>query len=156
MKKIISFWIMFLLTIVSAEAAKEPRKFYLTKDGFTGAQALTACADGYHMATLWEIFDVTNLSYDTTLGFRFNGTDSEFGPTSGIRGWIRTGYAYSGQSQIAGQDNCFLWTSDSALDSGSTVLLNSFWAIPPAFPMDPWVSFLFTCDSTQLVWCVQD
>jgi hypothetical protein len=51
MKTIVSFWILFLLTIVSAASAKE-RKFYLTQGTFTGSQALTACAVGYHMASL--------------------------------------------------------------------------------------------------------
>jgi hypothetical protein len=68
MKRIVFFWIVFLLTIVSAEAAKEPRSFYLTQSLFTGSDALSACADGYHMASLWEVFDTTGLKYNTTLG----------------------------------------------------------------------------------------
>jgi hypothetical protein len=60
---------------------------------------------------------------------------------------IWTGYVSEGQSQIAGQDN---WTSDSSLDNGTTVALNSFWASPPASSVDPRISDLFTCDSSQL------
>ena len=40
-------------------ADKGPRKFYLTKTEHNGAQALSACAPGYHMASLWEIHDPT-------------------------------------------------------------------------------------------------
>jgi hypothetical protein len=89
MKKIVSFWIVFLLSIVSAEAAQQQRSFYLTQTLFTGAQALTACAKGYHMASLWEIFDVSNLKYNKTLGFSFTFSHSGSGPAGGIREWIR-------------------------------------------------------------------
>jgi hypothetical protein len=145
-----------LLIIVSAEAAKGPRKFYLTQDQLTGSQALTACADGYHMASLFEIFDFSNMKYDTTLGLQFTFQDSVSGPPTGVRGWIRTNYASSGQAQIAGQDNCFTWTSNSSSDYGTAALLNSHWAIPPVTSMDPWLSSLVTCDTSHLVWCIQD
>src|SRR5262245_7913813 len=45
-----------------------PPRFYLSTDTFDGAHALAACSQGFHMASLWEIFDPTNLKYDTTLG----------------------------------------------------------------------------------------
>ncbi len=45
------------------------RKFYLTRENtFDGSEAPSACAAGYHMASLWEIFDPSNLVYDTALG----------------------------------------------------------------------------------------
>ena len=43
------------------------KSFYLTKTSHNGSQVLTACAEGYHMASLWEIFDTSNLRYDTAL-----------------------------------------------------------------------------------------
>ncbi len=55
-----------------------PRKFYLTKTYHNGAQALSACATGYHMASMWEIHQPSNLRYDTDLGFIV--ADSGFGP----------------------------------------------------------------------------
>ncbi len=64
---------------IASLANKGPRKFYLTKTLHTGAQALSACATGYHMASLWEIHDPTNLRYNTELGFT-SGSDSGFGP----------------------------------------------------------------------------
>ena len=45
-------------------ANKGPRKFYLTQTTHNGAQALSACAPGYHMASLWEINEPR--TYDTT------------------------------------------------------------------------------------------
>ena len=46
---------------------KGARKYYLTLPQFEGDQVLTACARGYHMASLFEILDTSNLRYDTTL-----------------------------------------------------------------------------------------
>jgi hypothetical protein len=40
-----------------------PGNFYLTKTKHNGAQALTACAAGYHMPSIWEIHDPSNLKY---------------------------------------------------------------------------------------------
>jgi hypothetical protein len=116
-KKIVSFWIVLLVTIVSAEAAKQPRSYYLTRSTFTGAHVLTACTSGYHTASLWEIYDTSNLRYNTTLGITVD--DSGSGPPDGA-GWIRTGYFSSGKASVIGQDNCFTWTSDSDQDFGTT------------------------------------
>jgi hypothetical protein len=153
MKKIVSFWILFLLTVVSAEAAKQPRSFYLTEDGFTGAQASTACADGYHMASLWEIFNPSNLEYDTTLGL--TSDDSGFGPPTTFYGWIRTGFSSNADGLHAGVVNCFTWTSDSSLDLGSMVRLMPFWGSPQSL-IDPWDGFISVCSTARNVWCVQD
>ena len=67
------------------------KKFYLTQSGANGSQALTACDGGYHMASIWEILDPSNLKYDTNRGRTLG--DSGSGPPSlgaGV-GWIRTG-----------------------------------------------------------------
>ena len=153
MKKIVFCWIMFLLTIVSAEAAKGPRKFYLTRGVFTGSQALTACASGYHMASLREIFDTSDFKYDTTLGI--TSDDSGSGAPDGL-GWIRTGYVSTGQDQIPGQDNCFAWTSNSSSDYGSVVGLAPIWNLPVTNVVDPWFGAVSICSSQNRVWCVQD
>jgi hypothetical protein len=148
MKKIVSFWI-----IVAAEAAKEPHKFYLTQGTFTGLQATTACASGYHMASLWEIFDVTNLKYDTTLGFIKD--DSGSGPISFVFGWIRTGEDSNSTSGFPGIDNCNAWTSDSAVANGTVVELFGGWNTPGT-AIAPWFATVLNCSSHSQVWCVQD
>jgi len=56
------------------------RKYYLTQTFHDGNEVLTACAVGYHMASLWEIQDPTSLRYDNILGF--NRADSGSGPPS--------------------------------------------------------------------------
>jgi hypothetical protein len=53
---------------VASLANKGRRKFYVTPTLHDGAHALSACATGYHMASLWEIHDTSNLTYDTDLG----------------------------------------------------------------------------------------
>lgn len=153
MKKFVAFWIIFLLSIISAEA-KGPRKFYLTQGSFNGSQALTACAQDYHMASLWEIFDTTNLRYDTTLGQTED--DSGSGPPSSDAGWVRTGSRSSGTDGTGGVDNCFAWTSDNSDHYGTIVFLTSAWDLPPRDRIDPWRGPAIGCNANVRVWCVQD
>ena len=44
------------------------RGYYLTKGTITGSKVLTACASGYHFASIWEILNTSDLHYNTTLG----------------------------------------------------------------------------------------
>ena len=160
-----------LLVVISALAALLPRisrgqgqqpfarrQFYLTQTEHNGSQALTACADGYHMASLWEIFDPSNLRYNTELGF--TQSDSGFGPpTVGPFpplpiGWIRTGTS-STSGNLPGFTNCQAWTSNLGL--GSVVSLPEVWtSAVPSTPISPWSAGTSECDSAQPVWCVQD
>jgi hypothetical protein len=137
----------------SEAASSSGRKFYLTKDIFTGAQALTACAKGYHMASFWEIFDVSNLKYNTILGLK--GEDSGSGPPSGGPGWIRTG-SHSSVISLPGTANCNVWSSDSSLDHGTVVALETNWLIQSDDRVNPWISIARPCDNPSPVWCVQN
>ena len=116
-----------LETQVASLANKGPRKFYLTRTEHDGAHALTACAGGYHMASLWEIFDTSNLRYDTELGFTRD--DSGFGPPI-AQGWIRTGYIASGFGP-PGLINCKAWTSANHGDWDLLLFLASTGTRPP-------------------------
>ena len=149
MKKIICFLFIILVATVSIAAAAKARSFYLTKDKFNGSHTLTACAEGYHMASFWEIVDVSNLRYDTTLGL--TREDSGSGPPLGD-GWIRTGY-FASTANDAGLGNCQAWTTDSASANGSTVTLNGLW-----FNLvgNMWSAGALTCANNVNVWCVQD
>ena len=81
------------------------RQYYLTEDPVSDAtQALTACHSGYHMASLGEIVDPSNLKYNTTLGDTRD--DSSQGPPAFLGGLVRTGYN-SDNSTTAGQGNCY-------------------------------------------------
>jgi hypothetical protein len=133
---------------------KGPRKFYLTKTGHNGAEALSACAVGYHMASLWEVFDTSNLRYDTELGS--TDGDSGFGPPNDL-GWIRT-VEGANSSDIPGSANCNAWTSADPSANGTIVRLQSVWSsAAPSLSVSPWVSSSNTClASATRVWCVQD
>jgi hypothetical protein len=141
----------FLLvgTLVSAAEAGN-RKFYVTKTGFPGSQAPTACATGYHMASLWEIREPSHLTYDTTLGFVVD--DSGSGPPVGVAGWIRTGWVED-VNATAGFGNCHAWTSSADTDWGTFVSLPANWG-GPSSNIGPWVAQVETCDRPELVWCV--
>jgi len=146
-----------LKAIQSQLNALRPRQFYLTKTTHTGAQALSACAAGYHMASMWEIREPTNLRYNTELGF--TREDSGFGPPESDLAWIRTGSgAVSGN--VAGAANCNAWTSASVQDIGTGAFLVPNWAVPPAGSplsvVSPFAAGQVLCDAPLQVWCVQD
>jgi hypothetical protein len=132
---------------------KGPRKFYLTKTGHNGAEALSACAVGYHMASLREIFDTSNLRYDTDLGLTLG--DSGFGPPNRF-GWIRTGTIATGLS-VPGIANCLAWTSAEPTNGGTIVAPNAGWN-DAGNVVSPWTSAAVDCasNSSFRVWCVQD
>jgi hypothetical protein len=133
---------------------QDPRKsYYLTQTIHTGSQALTACAEGYHMASLWEIFDTSNLRYNTELGF--NNPDSGFGPPAGISGWIRTGYVDT-DFNFPGAGNCNAWTSASFADFGTDAALPIVWDSLNVTVITPWISGTTTCNSNIKLWCMQD
>ena len=145
----------FDITGLKSEISRlKPRKFYLTRDRYDGAHALTACAGGYHMASLWEILDPSNLRYNRELGLTLD--DSGFGPpTSALSpGWIRTGN-FTSDSGSPGTPNCSAWTSADVGNSGTTVLLNRSWG-DPAQMSDPWRAVTNSCNSLPRVWCVED
>jgi len=103
------------------------RSFYLTQSPKNGKYATTACADGYHMASLWEILDPSNLKYNTELGER--RADSGDGPPSGLNGWIRTGYeSDASSSDPVGKVNCSAWKSNNPSDWGTVVYLEFDWS----------------------------
>ena len=129
------------------------RKFYLTKTGFDGASALTACAAGFHMASLWEIFNPAVLEYDTILGK--TAADSGSGPPTTNYGWIRTGEVSSGVGSV-GLANCKVWTSNLFGYFGSAVRPEADWNTTTVNAIRPWKATIFTCDQVINVWCVQD
>lgn len=128
------------------------RQYYLTNSTATGNQAITACSTGYHMASIWEIHDISGLLYNTTLGRQL--PDSGDGPPASSLGWVRTGLA-SSVNTTAGNANCALWTSNLATDNGSTIGLNPNW-LNPSIVVSPWDSLVKACNTNQRVWCVED
>ena len=141
---------------VGADAPKkDPRRaFYLTPERHDGSQALNACADGYHMASIWEMLDPSNLRYDSALGV--TAPDSGSGPPVIQFGWVRTGRNASRVS-IAGVANCSAWTSNATDDPGTAVMLPGIWQGETAnSPIEPWSATAASCASPVQVWCVED
>ncbi len=131
----------------SASLSVGPRQFYLTPSAaFQGDQALTACAPGYHTASLWEIHDPSTLRYNTTLGYIDPSADPGLGPPVDTQGWIRG---------LAAGENCQGWTSASGGEFGSSGFLVGFWSLP-INRTQPWNGGGVPCDTMNRVWCVQD
>ncbi len=131
------------------------RQFYLSKTSYDGAHALTACAGGYHMASMWEIVDPSNLKYNTTLGMTL--PDAGQGPPD-LQGWVRTGFDMS-HASTAGTGNCWLWTSSYGDEYGTIAQLPWDWLnagglVAPNFGM--WHATYSECSAALPVWCVQD
>jgi hypothetical protein len=108
--------LVLLFAVAFQSPDSGPRMFYLTQTAVPGDQALTACAVGYHMASLWEIHEPSNLRYNTRLGVTQD--DSGFGPPTGMEGWMRTGSVNNVQNQ-PGLANCNSWTSHDLAHSAS-------------------------------------
>jgi len=129
------------------------RQYYITRDSaYDGAHALTACDNGYHMASLWEILDPSNLTYNVGKGYI--AADSGHGPPAGPGGWIRTGLD-SVSSSNAGYASCHAWTRGDGADYGSTVWLGGMWNGDPR-DIHVWESSAMPCSVNLRVWCVKD
>ena len=147
--KHVALGLLLVSTLISAVEAGD-RKFYLTKDSFTGSQALTACAKGFHMASLWEILNVSTLLYKPKRGLTQD--DSGSGPPAYANGWIRTGYFAFADSSV-GSGNCNAWTSGDSGDYGTFVWLSPAWE-DGSLTVSPWKGAVSSCDTTLPVWCV--
>ena len=149
------------LNVGSGAAGARFRRFYMTKStGGLGNQALTACSAGFHMASTWELLELSTLTYDTELGQL--QADSGSGPPTttnlGSAGfaWIRTGApASAAGSNTPGFDNCRAWTSASSGDQGTAAALVRTGANPTS-PTWPWALVTIPCNQGLFVWCVED
>ena len=144
--------------VVEASAPNAPsagstglRQYYMTQGSYSGPNALTACASGYHMASLWEIVDPSNLEYNTSLGFTRN--DSGQGPPTFYWSWVRTGY-FSSVANTAGEGNCNGWVSESNSDYGTMANLPSNWV--GGQDINVWQAGTYFCDASLNVLCVED
>jgi hypothetical protein len=131
------------------------RRFYKTINAVQGGAALAACDPGFHMASRFEIEDVSNLSYDTVRGWappagNPTSDDQGFGPPAGFPGaWIRTG-SFGFSSTTPGTAHCNAWQFSTA--TGTTAAISSSWTAGAS----PWGYSTLPCSSTAQVWCVED
>lgn len=138
---------------VSAVNKPTLRAFYLTKTRHTGDQALIVCAAGFHMASMWDVVDPSNLRYDDTLGFQHPNQDSSGAP-SGIQGWMATG-TEPVAAGLPGETNCSAWTSSSDDLLGTAASLELVWN-STATAVSPWHALTLTCNRPERVWCLED
>jgi hypothetical protein len=136
-------------------ASASMRQYYLTKNFFNGAAALSICQEGYHMASMWEILEPSALKYNTDLGY--TKADSGQGPPTiplrGVGGWVRTGYD-SDTSTTPGQGNCNAWDSDSSDHRGTHARLPTVWN--EEHDIYVWETGATACNALLRVWCVAD
>jgi hypothetical protein len=137
----------------NASRRRDLRRYYLTQTPFNGTQALSACAAGYHMASIWEILDLSNLQYDTSIGFI--RADSGFGPPTLADGWVRTG-APQQNEDTPGIASCLAYTTANSNVFGTSVNLPEAFNSTEVTVISPWESSTPTCDHPIRVWCVQD
>jgi len=137
------------VTAASLNWASLRRRFYLTQGTSAAIDAPDACNSGFHMASLWEIFDMSQLKYDTVLGSSTG--DSGQGPTT-ESGWIRTGNA-SGTAGSGGIANCSGYTSETG--NGTAAQLLPGWSTA-ANSVSPWFAGAIACTTSLKVWCVED
>lgn len=129
------------------------RRFYVTYSRYYSNEVLTACASGYHTASMWELYDVSNLVYAHDQPNASSWADSGFGPPSQWNGWIRTGYISSIEN-TQGKGNCANWSSISASAYGSVIRLSNNWNTPPN--IGSWTVTTQSCNYDLYVWCVED
>lgn len=127
------------------------KNFYLTALTYMGTQALTACDSGFHMASKWELQDLSRLTYAKDESGAL-GDDHDLGsggqPVTDVGGWIRTGYKSPGGSN-AGQANCDIWSNTAA--QGTMAYIDGL-----KFPLE-WSQSTAGCVSTVIrVWCIED
>ena len=142
-----------------------PRQFYLTRSSVQGNQVLTSCAAGFHMASRFEIANLSGVIYDSKRGA--SSADSGSGPpsaaatysSSGPSGWIRTGgdarYTRPADAAGSGSTNCAVWSSNSHDAYGTVATLKDRFASDNGAPA-LWDGRDERCDVPHPVWCVGD
>ena len=131
----------------------------ITVASFTGGDAITACDSGFHMASISEMQDPSNLQYATrsTAAYDSLVDGQRLGPPTNYMGWVRTeAYPLTGFS-----DNCNFWQSSSAQQRGTTMSLYPILgdANPDLYASDPttwWHKVQQMCSLPEPVWCVED
>jgi len=126
------------------------RSFYLTVDAYQGDSAKTACAVGYHFASISELAGWKNMVYNTVLGLTVDDREGAVGGT----GWARV-------VVLNDWDNCYDWTSNLHDENGLAVVgetaglsMYRFASDPSSSPWD--FSGHQTCNLKLKVWCVSD
>jgi hypothetical protein len=150
-----------VMLTTQAQNTCQLKRYYLSGNQVTGTEVTKACTRGFHTASLWELFDTSNLKYAAELGESVLGLDKGSGPPTGFFGWVRTGWAPEfgrADSSVPGKAHCALWTSDSSSRHGTKIRLTNDWRkkLPPLSRIGPWDAEAQTCDKKDRVWCIED
>jgi hypothetical protein len=132
------------------------RRYFLSLNQVNGAQALTACESGFHMASRWELMDLSGLEYDGSRGLSL--ADSGTGPpipdgtSSAAVGWARTGGPPDSSGQ--GSANCSGWTDATSSSFGFSPFLQVLWG--NGLQDTAWGGLQTSCNGLRHVWCIED
>jgi hypothetical protein len=126
------------------------KTFYLSDIAVNGNGTSGQCAAGYHFASIWEIWELSPLAYNTVEG-KTPFIDQGEGPPAYFGGWVRSGWTSDAK------DNCNNWTSISPTDTGIVAHLN----LDQLFnESKPWRLERLACGPSGtgmfFVWCVSD
>lgn len=129
----------------------ERKRYYLTPGFYPGNHGANDCALGFHMASLFELYDPSGLEYDATLGV--TSVDSGSGPPVGAvsRGWARNG-SNSDSCQSVG----IPWATSSASGEGMAAWLEPGYSLSAPTGSPSWVTELWACNTSNRIWCVED
>lgn len=127
------------------------RAFYLTPSRFSGANALTACDPGFHMASIWELVSLGGLQYDSARGSTTE--DSGEGPPV-FAGWVRTGTSAAPNDSLR-LANCNAWTTNASTATGTVAGLAEDEG-SRTVPGTAWVLQSPSCAGLRNVWCIAD
>lgn len=127
------------------------RKFYISKVPVQGGGASSSCSSGYHMASMWELWNPSFLEYNSTLGE--TASDAGSGAPNSYTGWVRTGN-FSSSVDPAGTANCSAYTSNSGSAKGTVITLRTNWTTSNT--VGAWDAASIACNLAARVWCVED
>lgn len=147
---------------VTCPSAPAPaaRRYYLTAGLYDGAAASTACASGFHLASVWELYDLGALRYDGPAGEVHVVEAAGPGPYmegSDAYGWMRNGVTQADTLQDPGA-NCAHWTSSEPGHWGQTGAPTRS-GISTTYPQTvygAWFMQPFRCATMIRAWCVED
>ena len=131
----------------------------ITVASFTGGDAITACDSGFHMASISEIQDPSNLQYAnrSTAAYDSLVDGQRLGPPSDRMGWVRTGsFLPAGVP-----DYCDFSMSSFEQQTGTTMSRRTLWDHPStelqasAAP-SWWYTTQESSSQPESVWCVEN
>jgi hypothetical protein len=123
----------------NASVPSKPKMYYLTKNTFNGGDAIKSCDPRFHMASISEIQDPSNMQYAASLSSAYApARDQESVPPNQQDGWVRPGFSAALPADLLpmAQTNCDLSTTRTREVFGTTVHIPSPNVVPITNPWD--------------------